>query len=60
MGFTRDIVEERIRRHNSNHKGLPGGIGDWALVYSQQFNDKIQAMQRERQIKNGKSRKMIE
>ena len=60
IGFTSDELHERLRRHNSNHKGFTGGMGDWALVYSESFTDKIHAMNREKQIKKWKSRKMIE
>jgi putative endonuclease len=60
VGFTSDILAERIRRHNSNHKGFTGGIGDWKLVFQEKFQDKRLVMQREKQIKKWKSRKMIE
>jgi putative endonuclease len=33
IGYTSDELEERIRRHNTNHKGYTGGVGDWVLVY---------------------------
>ena len=60
VGCTGDVLEKRIRRHNSNHKGFTGGIGDWLLVYSEKFDDKSQAIKREKQIKKWKSSKMIE
>ncbi len=59
-GYTADVVDERIRKHNSNHKGFTGKTGDWKLVYSEVFAEKNEAMKRERQIKNWKSRKLIE
>jgi putative endonuclease len=59
IGFTTDI-QDRIRKHNSNHKGFTGGIGDWQLAYSEEFDNKTEAMKREIQIKKWKSRKLIE
>ena len=60
VGFTGDDLNERIRKHNSNHKGFTGKTGDWKLVYCETFLEKEKAMNRELQIKNWKSRKMIE
>ena len=60
VGFTGDDLTERIRKHNTNHKGFTGGIGDWELKHSEMFLVKQDAMQREKQIKSWKSRKMIE
>ena len=60
VGFTGDDLNERIRKHNSNHKGFTGGIGDWELKYSECFQTKIEAANREKQIKNWKSRLLIE
>ena len=60
IGHTEDEITERLRRHNSNHKGFTGGIGDWQIVYTEIFADKKRAYARERQLKNSKSRKMIE
>ena len=60
VGFTGDNLNERIRKHNTNHKGFTGGIGDWELKYSECFETKIEASNREKQIKNWKSRLLIE
>ena len=59
VGFTSDVLEERLRRHNSNHKGFTGGVGDWKLVYYERYSDKSSAILREKQIKKWKSRKLI-
>jgi len=60
VGHTGDLLEERIRKHNSNHKGFTGGMGDWKLKYSECLSTKQEAAKREREIKNWKSRKLIE
>jgi len=53
-------LEERLRKHNSNHKGFTGNINDWIIVYSEEFETKGLALEREKQIKNWKSRKRVE
>ena len=59
IGHTADLAE-RLREHNSNHKGFTGGIGDWGLRYKEYMNTKEEAIRREKEIKSWKSRKMIE
>ena len=58
VGHTIDIID-RIKKHNTNHKGFTGKANDWILVYSEQFDSKPKACQREREVKAWKSRKMI-
>jgi putative endonuclease len=60
VGHTDDEITERIRKHNSNHKGFTGGYGDWTLVYQEQYHTKNEALAREKQVKAWKSRKEIE
>jgi len=60
IGSTGDDIKERLRRHNSNHKGFTGSTPDWKVVYSEAFNNKADAHKREKQIKKWKSRKMLE
>lgn len=59
IGFTGNL-EDRIKGHNTNHKGFTGHTGDWTIVYQEVFNKKDEAATRERTIKNWKSRKLIE
>ena len=59
VGSTGDTLEERIRKHNANHKGFTGGPGDWTLVYSEIYNSKSDALKREKEIKKWKSKKLI-
>jgi putative endonuclease len=60
IGHTGDDLQERLRKHNTNHAGFTGGYGDWLVVYAEQFETKALAYAREREIKNWKSRKRIE
>ncbi len=60
VGFTGDSLAERLRKHNSNHKGFTGRSPDWRIVYYEVFADKSSAMKREREIKMKKSRNFIQ
>ena len=60
IGFTSDTLENRLRKHNSNHKGFTGKTGDWSLYYSEMHDTKEAAYKREREVKAWKSRKKIE
>jgi putative endonuclease len=59
IGHTSEIAE-RVRKHNSNHKGFTGKANDWQVAYTEEFETKEEAYARERQVKSWKSRKMIE
>ena len=60
VGFTGDDIAERLRKHNTNHKGFTGSVADWQIVYTEPYTSKAEAMKRESAIKNWKSRQMIE
>ncbi|RUA29239.1 MAG: GIY-YIG nuclease family protein [Bacteroidetes bacterium] len=59
-GHTCDEISERIRKHNSNHKGFTGKTDDWKLVYNEEYPNKSDAQNRELQVKNWKNRKRVE
>ena len=59
MGSCKNI-EARVRKHNTNHKGFTGRIGDWKPVYHEEFPSKGEAVTREKEIKGWKSRLLIE
>jgi len=60
IGHTGDDLHERLKKHNSNHKGFTGGVGDWSIVYTEDYNSKSEAYKREMEIKCWKSRKRIQ
>jgi putative endonuclease len=60
VGFTSHILSERIKKHNSNHKGFTGKTGDWELKYFEMYDTKEAASKREREIKDWKSRIKIQ
>ena len=53
-------LTERITRHNQKSKGFTGLTNDWTLVYHEEFNSQSEAIQREKQIKNWKSKIKIQ
>ena len=59
IGFTGDDLQERLRKHNSNHKGFTGCKADWVVVHTEIFTTKADALKREKEIKKWKSSKMI-
>ncbi len=59
VGQSCDDLMERLRKHNSDHKGFTGGIEDWVLKYKESFATKAEAIKREKEIKGWKSRKRI-
>jgi putative endonuclease len=58
IGHTSNL-EERLRKHNSNHKGFTGKVNDWEIVYLEGFSTKELAYERERKVKKWKSSKRI-
>ncbi len=59
IGFTSKPVEERLRKHLSNHSGFTAKTKDWKIVHTEQFENKSEALQREKEIKNWKSKSRI-
>jgi len=59
IGCTADVLDERLRKHNTNHKGFTGSVNDWTVVYCENYDSKTDALKREKTIKNWKSRAML-
>ena len=49
IGFTSNLLE-RIIRHNQKSKGFTGNVDDWKVVYTENYNTKEEAQQRELKI----------
>ncbi len=60
IGSTADELDERLRKHNTNHKGFTGSVNDWEVVYYELFDNQSDALKREKTIKKWKSRIMIQ
>tara|TARA_R110002124_G_scaffold84883_2_gene220656 strand:- start:1210 stop:1410 length:201 start_codon:yes stop_codon:yes gene_type:complete len=54
------IISKRLVRHQQKSKGFTGSVNDWELKYKEEYISKKAAYQREKMIKNWKSRKKIE
>ncbi|WP_296705428.1 GIY-YIG nuclease family protein [Algoriphagus sp.] len=59
IGHTCENLDERLRKHLSNHQGFTSKAQDWELVYYEDLPDKSTAYARERSVKAWKSKKMI-
>ncbi len=51
-GQTEGSMMERLRRHNSAHKGFTGKVNDWVIVYTVEKGDKSEALSLEQKIKS--------
>jgi putative endonuclease len=58
VGYTNDFPRRFSEHNRIKHKYTDGGI-PWILVYSEEFNNKKLAMEREKYIKSKKSRSYI-
>ena len=41
VGSTCGKIDERLRKHNSNHIGFTGKASDWKVVYFETFDSQI-------------------
>jgi len=59
IGHTSQLAE-RLRKHNSHHKGFTGKADDWLVVYDEIYETKVEAYAREREVKAWKNSKLLE
>ena len=60
IGHTSETMEERLRKHLSNHSGFTAKAKDWVVIYFEEFETKSLAYKRELEVKKWKSRVRIE
>jgi len=60
IGYTSERIEDRLRRHNSNHTGYTGKASDWTIVYTEEVLDKKEALQLETKIKGRGAQRYLE
>jgi putative endonuclease len=60
IGHTVESLEERLRKHLTNHGGFTSKAKDWHIVYREEFDEKNNAYRRELQIKAMKSKERIQ
>jgi putative endonuclease len=53
IGFTADL-ERRVRQHQEGEGGWTQERGPWELVYHEKFDNRAEAMKRERNLKRGR------
>ncbi|HYD92031.1 MAG TPA: GIY-YIG nuclease family protein [Flavobacterium sp.] len=41
VGHTGESLNERLRKHNSDHKGFTGQTTDWVIVHSELYLEPI-------------------
>ena len=51
---------ERLKKHNAKNKGFTQQAADWKIVYQKEFPSKSEALKHEKQIKDWKSKVMIQ
>ena len=59
IGFSSN-VPHRLSKHNSKSKGFSNTGRPWVIVYTEDFDNKKDAMIRERQLKKWKNRVRLE
>ncbi|MBK1895497.1 GIY-YIG nuclease family protein [Chryseobacterium paridis] len=60
IGHSCENLQERLRKHLSNHKEFTAKVKDWIIVHFEMFNSKSEAYRREREIKAWKSKSKIQ
>ncbi len=60
IGHTSEPLEERLRKHLSNHSGFTAKAKDWEVVYFEEYADKSTAYKREMEVKKWKSKVRIQ
>jgi len=60
IGHTSESLQERLRKHLSNHSGFTAKSKDWLVVYYEEFETKSLAYRRELEVKEWKSRTRVE
>ena len=60
IGYCGPDLQARFKTHLSNHKGFTARAKDWTIVHTEKYETKKEAMDREKQIKKWKSKKLIQ
>ena len=59
VGFTKETVEERLRQHRSGSTQWTKQNGPFELVHTEEVDDKQTAQRRERFLKSGHGREIL-
>ncbi|HQW07346.1 MAG: GIY-YIG nuclease family protein [Flavobacteriales bacterium] len=60
IGHTTESMQERLRKHLSDHRGWTSRAKDWLVVHTETHVDKSMAYRRELEVKGWKSRNRIQ
>ena len=60
IGHSCENLQERLRKHLSNHKGFTAKSKDWTIAYYEVFESKSEAYKRELIIKAWKNKSRIQ
>ena len=60
IGHTEMSVEERLKKHLTDHDGFTSKAKDWQIAWSEEFSEKSEAYALERKMKGWKSKKAID
>jgi len=60
VGYTSKSVEERLNEHNSGTDKWTRVNGPFRLVYKESYNNKTEAIIREKFLKSGQGRKFLD
>lgn len=58
-GFTSDIKNRLLSHNELSTKGWTVKYRPWRLIYTEEYEDKKVAMQREKELKTGKGRDFV-
>jgi len=58
IGQTNDL-ERRLVEHNSKNKHFTGNKGCWRLIHKEEFENRIYAIRREKELKSSRGRSWI-
>jgi len=59
IGSSSDPVK-RLKKHLANHNGFTSKAKDWIICYSEDFESKKKALEREKQLKRMENRERIQ
>jgi len=59
IGHSCEDLNERLRKHLSDHKGFTSKAKDWIIIHRENYNSKSEAYKREKEIKAWKSKSKI-
>ena len=60
VGYSSKDAEERLREHNSGSNSFTRQNGPFALAYIEQYDNKTEAIKREKFLKSGQGRKLLD